>query len=117
MRFIFKNQLDYILRYIIGVSLLLITLLFIFAPDSPESFKKLGQPDYIRQILGWTEVASCVLFIFYKTSYFGAFGLLAVFAFAAYLHLRVGLRPYSLIGWTVGVLFILYCDNRRKNYR
>jgi len=114
MRFILKNKLDYILRYIIGTALLIVTLLFIFDPGSPESFKQLKQPDYIRQILGWTEVFFCMLFILYKTRYWGAFGLLVVFAFAAYLHLKVGVRPYGLIGWTVVILFILYCDKSRK---
>ena len=114
MKFILKNNLDYILRYIMGTALLAVTLLFLFAPGSSESFKQLNQPDYVRQILGWSEVFFCVLFILYKTCIWGAIGLLAVFAFAAYLHLRVGVLPYGLIGWTVGVLFILYCDKYRK---
>ena len=44
-----------------------------------------------------------------------AFGLLVVFAFAAYLRLRIGLRPYGLSGWASKVLFVLYCSDRRKN--
>lgn len=114
MKFILKNNLDYIFCYIIGIALLLVTLLFLFAPGSAAGFKQLNQPDYVRQILGWTEVFFCALFILYNTRIWGAFGLLIVFAFAAYLHLSVGVRPYGLIGWTVGVLFILYCDRCRK---
>ena len=103
MQFILKNKLDYILRYVIGTALLIVSLLFVLDPANAESFKILNQPDYIRQILGWTEAAFCVLFIFYRTHYLGALGLLIVFAFAAYLHLKVGVRPYGLIGWTVGI--------------
>lgn len=114
MQFILKNKLDYILRYVIGTALLIVSLLFVLDPANAESFKILNQPDYIRQILGWTEAAFCVLFIFYRTHYLGAFGLLVVFVFAAYLHLKVGVRPYGLIGWTVGILFVLYCGSRRK---
>jgi hypothetical protein len=114
MRYILKNKFDYILRYVIGTALLIVSLLFVLDPANAESFKILNQPDYLRQILGWTEAAFCGLFIFYRTRYWGAFGLLIVFAFAAYLHLKAGVRPYGLIGWTVGVLFVLYCDNRRK---
>ncbi|MEO8110093.1 MAG: hypothetical protein ABI594_08680 [Ginsengibacter sp.] len=90
MKFILKNNLDYILRYIMGTALLAVTLLFLFASRSAESFKQLNQPDYIRQILGWTEVVFCLLFILYKTRIWGAFGLLVVFAFASYLHLKLG---------------------------
>jgi hypothetical protein len=114
MRYILKNKLDYILRYIVGTALLIVSLLFVLNPENAESFKVLNQPDPIRHILGWTEAAFCVLFIFYRTHYLGAFGLFIVFAFAAYLHLKVGIRPYGLIGWTVGILFVLYCDKRRK---
>lgn len=73
-----------------GTALLAVTLLFLFASRSAESFKQLNQPDYIRQILGWTEVVFCLLFILYKTRIWSAFGLLVVFAFASYLHLKLG---------------------------
>lgn len=97
-----------------GTALLIITLVFVLDPMSAERFKPLHQPDYVRRLLGWTEAGVCLLFIGHKTRYIGAVGLLIVFAFAAYLHLKAGLHPFGLLIWTVGILFVLYCDKRRK---
>ncbi len=41
MKFILKNHVDYILRYIVVTALLNVTVLFLFAPGRAESFKQL----------------------------------------------------------------------------
>lgn len=114
MKFILKNNLDGILTYAVGIGLIIVTLFFLFDPGAAENFKPLKQPDYVRLLLGWTEVLLSVLFIIPATRIWGAIGLLIVFAFAAYLHLRVGLPPYGLIGWIIAVSIVWYCSNRRK---
>ncbi|HEU5052845.1 MAG TPA: hypothetical protein VFT78_07020 [Hanamia sp.] len=114
MKFILKNNIDGILSYAVGIGLLIVTLFFLFDPAAAENFKPLKQPDYVRLLLGLTEVILSVLFIIPATRIWGASGLLIVFAFAAWLHLRVDLHPFGLIGWAIAVCFVLYCSSKRK---
>ena len=116
MEYILKNKLDYALRYVLGCVLLFLSLWFIFQPESAESFKKFNQPDSVRQILGWTEAIVSLLFILYPTRFIGAAGLLAVFFYATYLHINAGLQAFGLIPWTIGILFVVYCEKQRKNH-
>jgi hypothetical protein len=47
-------------------------------------------PGFIRMILGWGEIAGCILLLIPKTTIRGAWFLFAVFIFAILLHLLHG---------------------------
>ncbi len=109
-----KSKIVQWLRYLIGAALLVMSLWFIINSKSAENFRKFQQPEYVRHILGWTEAIVSLLFIINRTKIIGGFGLLAVFAFATYLHINVGLTAYGLIPWAVGIIFCLAFDYSNK---
>lgn len=114
MNFIIKNNIDNILRYLLGITLLILSMRVLFNSSTIETFKIFEQPEYIRQLLGISEVIASILFIINRTRMWGAIGLFLVFGLAAYIHLNIGKTPMGLIPWTLGILFVLYFDRKRK---
>lgn len=108
-KILIKFKINYIIQYLIGVILLILSLELIFNHKCAMDFKVLRQPDYVRLILGWSEIISALLFLVGKTKIIGAYALLLVFMYAAYLHIQVGLFPIGLLPWAFGVLLTIIC--------
>lgn len=102
------------LRYILGTVLLVMSIWLIVSSNSAKNFQIFQQPEYVRYILGLSEAFASFMFIINRTKSIGAFGLLAVFVYATYLHLNIGLNAYGLIPWAIGVLVCLIYDSYRK---
>lgn len=111
---IIKYNIDKWLNYLIGGLLLFLSIRLLINPSTIEKFKFLNESELIRNVLGISEAVASILFLLNRTKIIGAIGLFIVFLFAAYVHLNVGKIPFALIPWTMGVLFVVYFDLKRK---
>ena len=78
------------LQWTLGIVILIEAVLFVL-PSAAHDFARTHMPGIIRMILGWGEIAGCILLLLPKTTIRGAWLLLAVFVFAILLHLLHGL--------------------------
>ncbi len=78
-----------VLQWTLGVVILIEAVLFVL-PSAAHEFTKTHMPGFIRLILGWGEIAGCILLLIPKTASRGAWLLVAVFIFAIMIHLLHG---------------------------
>ena len=78
-----------ILRYTLGVVILIEAVLFVL-PGAAHEFARTHMPALVRMLLGWGEIAGCILLLIPKTGVRGAWLLFAVFVFATLIHLLHG---------------------------
>jgi uncharacterized membrane protein YphA (DoxX/SURF4 family) len=78
-----------ILQWTLGVVILIEAVLFVL-PSAAHAFASTHMPGLIRMILGWGEIAGCILLLIPKTAIRGAWLLVAVFVFAILIHLLHG---------------------------
>jgi uncharacterized membrane protein YphA (DoxX/SURF4 family) len=79
-----------VLRLTLGIVVLVEAILFVL-PGAAHSFSRTHMPAIVRMILGFGEIAGCVLILVPQTTARGAWLLLAVFIFAILLHLLHGM--------------------------
>jgi hypothetical protein len=78
-----------ILQWTLGVVILIEAVLFVL-PSAAHEFARTHMPGFIRLVLGWSEIAGCILLLIPKTAIRGAWLLVAVFVFAILIHLLHG---------------------------
>lgn len=78
-----------ILQWALGIVILIEAVLFVL-PSAAHEFARTHMPGLIRMILGWGEIAGCILLLIPKTTIRGAWLLFAVFIFAILIHLLHG---------------------------
>jgi uncharacterized membrane protein YphA (DoxX/SURF4 family) len=78
-----------ILQWALGIVILIEAVLFVM-PSAAHEFARFHLPAIIRLVVGWGEIAGCILLLIPKTSIRGAWFLFAVFAFATLIHLLHG---------------------------
>jgi hypothetical protein len=78
-----------ILRWTLGIVILIEAVIFVL-PGAAHDFARIHLPGFIRMILGWGEIAGCILLLIPKTAIRGAWLLVAVFIFAILIHLLHG---------------------------
>jgi hypothetical protein len=78
-----------ILQWTLGVVILIEAVLFVL-PSAAHEFARTHMPGFIRLILGWGEIAGCILMLIPKTAIRGAWLLVAIFIFAILIHLLHG---------------------------
>lgn len=78
-----------ILQWTLGIVILIEAVLFVL-PSAAHAFAQTHMPGFIRMILGWGEIAGCILLLIPKTAIRGAWLLVAVFIFAILIHLLHG---------------------------
>jgi len=79
-----------VLRLTLGIVILVEAILFVL-PGPAHSFSRTHMPAIVRMILGFGEIAGCVLTLIPQTAVRGAWLLLAVFIFTILLHLLHGM--------------------------
>jgi uncharacterized membrane protein YphA (DoxX/SURF4 family) len=79
-----------ILQYVLAVVILIEAVLFILPSAGHDFVRSTHMPALIRLILGWGEIAGCILLLIPKTAIPGAWFLFAVFVFAILIHLLHG---------------------------
>jgi uncharacterized membrane protein YphA (DoxX/SURF4 family) len=94
-----KNKVGLcVLQWSLGVVVLIEAVLFVL-PSAAHEFSRTHMPGFIRLLLGWGEIAGCILLLIPKTAIRGAWFLFAVFVFAILIHLLHG-------GYNVGNVVI-----------
>ncbi len=78
-----------ILQYALGIVILIEAVLFVL-PSAAHDFARTHMPGFIRLLLGWGEIAGCILLLIPKTAVRGAWFLFAVLVFAMLIHLMHG---------------------------
>ncbi len=78
-----------ILQWTRGIVILIEAVRFVL-PGAAHDFGRTHMPGFIRMLLGWGEIAGCILLLIPKTAIRGAWLLVAVFTFAILMHLLHG---------------------------
>src|SRR6202166_2030349 len=78
-----------VLQWALGLVILVEAVLFVM-PSAAHDFARTHMPGFVRMVLGFGEIAGCVLLLIPKTTIRGAWLLLAVFVFAILIHLLHG---------------------------
>ena len=79
-----------VLQYSLGVVILIQAVMFVL-PDAAHDFARTHMPGFIRLILGFGEIAGCILLLIPQTTIRGAWLLLAVFIMGILIHLLHGM--------------------------
>jgi hypothetical protein len=95
-----------ILQWTLGVVILIEAVLFVM-PSAAHEFTKTHMPEFIRLLLGWGEIAGCILLLIPKTSIRGAWLLVAVFVFAILIHLLHGAYNVGNLAIYTAAAFVL----------
>jgi len=96
------------LQWTLGLVILIEAVLFVM-PAAAHEFARTHMPNAIRMILGFGEIAGCVLMLIPRTAIRGAWLLAAVFLLAIVIHLLHGmygvgnLAIYAAAAWAVAV--------------
>jgi len=78
-----------VLQWSLGVVILIEAVMFVL-PSAAHEFARTHIPGFVRIVLGWGEIAGCVLLLIPKTTKSGAWLLLAVFVMGILAHLLHG---------------------------
>ncbi|HET6177161.1 MAG TPA: DoxX family protein, partial [Candidatus Sulfotelmatobacter sp.] len=78
-----------VLQWTLGVVILIEAVLFVL-PSAAHDFARSHMPSILRMVLGWGEIAGCVLLLIPQTAVRGAWVLIAVFTLAIVTHLMHG---------------------------
>jgi DoxX-like family len=87
------------LRWTLGLVVLIESLQEVFAPTAIQEFARTGLPQWVRLVLGGSEIIAAVIFIAPFTTVIGGYALIVIFGFAAALHLMHG-------QYDIGALFV-----------
>jgi uncharacterized membrane protein YphA (DoxX/SURF4 family) len=78
------------LQWTLGLVILIEAILFLL-PNAAHAFASTHMPNIIRMVLGWGEIAGCILMLIPRTAIRGAWVLAAVFLLAIVIHLVHGM--------------------------
>ena len=79
-----------VLQWALGVVILIEAVMFVL-PSAAHDFARTHMPGFVRLVLGFGEIAGCVLLLIPKSAIRGAWLLLAVFIMAILIHLLHGM--------------------------
>ncbi len=79
-----------VLQWSLGIVILIEAVMFVL-PSAAHSFARTHMPGFVRMILGFGEIAGCILLLIPQTVVKGAWLLLAVFLMGILIHLLHGL--------------------------
>jgi DoxX-like protein len=99
------------LRWTLGIVVLIQSCLFVFASSGRHAAGEIGMPQWIRPVLGGSEIVATLLFLLPSTTVAGGYLLLVVFFFAAAIHVLHG--QYDVGGLAVYAVAVMACISRR----
>jgi hypothetical protein len=79
-----------VLRLALGIVILIEAVMFVM-PSAAHELARTHMPGFVRLVLGFGEIAGCVLMLIPQTAVRGAWLLLAVFVMAILIHLLHGM--------------------------
>jgi hypothetical protein len=96
-----------LLRWTLGLVVILESFEFIFSSSVAHFLAKTGLPSWIRPILGGAEIIAAVLFLLPITTLLGGYLLLVIFTMAVLLHVLHG--QFAVEGLIVYAVAVLVC--------
>jgi len=96
-----------LLRWTLGVVVVLESAEFIFSNSAAHFLAKVGLPSWVQPVLGGSEILAAVLFLVPFTAKVGSYLFLIIFALAALLHILHG--QFSVGGLVVYAAAVLVC--------
>jgi hypothetical protein len=102
-----------LLRWVVGLVVLLESFRFVFSTSAAHFLAKAGLPAWIRPVLGGVEILAVVLFLLPFTALIGSYLLLAVFACAVLLHVLHG--QYDVGTLVVYAAAVFVCMGHAKS--
>lgn len=94
-----------LLRWTVGLSVLIESLRFAVSPSAAHFLARAGLPLWIRPALGGAELAAAILFLLPWTRSFGGYALLVIFALAVLIHVLHG--QFDVSGLVVYAMAVL----------
>jgi hypothetical protein len=79
-----------VLQWALGVVILIEAVMFVL-PGAAHDFARTHMPGFIRLVLGFGEIAGCILLLIPQTAIRGAWLLVAVFVMGILIHLLHGM--------------------------
>ena len=79
-----------VLQYSLGIVILIEAVMFVL-PSAAHDFARTHMPGFVRMVMGFGEIAGCVLLLIPQTAIRGAWLLVAVFVMGILLHLLHGM--------------------------
>lgn len=79
-----------VLQWALGVVILLEAVMFVL-PGAAHDFARTHMPGFVRLVLGFAEIAGCILLLIPQTAIRGAWLLVAVFVMGILIHLLHGM--------------------------
>jgi|SRR5580692_8221404 DoxX-like family len=102
-----------LLRWTLGLVVLLESFEFVFSNAAAHFLAKTGLPFWIRPVLGGAEIIAAILFLVPFTAAIGSYLLLVIFGLAILVHLLHG--QYEAIGLLVYAAAALVCMAHAEN--
>jgi uncharacterized membrane protein YphA (DoxX/SURF4 family) len=102
-----------LLRWTLGLVVMLQSLEFVFSTAAAHFLAKAGLPAWLRPVLGASEIIAAVLFLVPFTATIGGYLLLIIFALAALLHVLHG--QYGVEGLLVYAVAVLVSMAHTEN--
>jgi hypothetical protein len=102
-----KNFSILLLRWSLGLVVLLESFQFVFSATAAHFLAKAGLPSWIQPALGGAEIVAAVLFLVPFTALVGSYLLLVIFALAALVHILHG--QYEVGGLLVYAAAVFVC--------
>ena len=102
-----------LLRWTLGLAVLLESFVFVFSNSAAHFLAKAGLPLWIRPVLGGAEIIAAILFLVPFTAVIGSYLLLVVFGFAALVHILHG--QYEVGGLAVYAAAVLVSMAHAEN--
>jgi hypothetical protein len=102
-----------LLRWTLGLVVVLESTEFILSNSAAHFLAKAGLPSWIQSVLGGSEILAAVLFLLPFTAKIGGYFLLIIFALAALLHILHG--QFNVGGLVVYAAAVLVCLAHASN--
>ena len=109
----FKSSSIPLLRWTLGLVVLLESFQFVFSSSAAHFLAKAGLPSWIQPTLGGAEIVAAVLFLVPFTALVGGCLLLVIFALAALVHILHG--QYEVEGLLVFAAAVFVCMAHSEN--
>jgi len=108
-----KRNSTALLRWTVGLVVLLQSSWFALAASPGHGFKHMGLPEWFRPALGGSEALAALLFLVPATALVGSYFLLLIFALAILIHTLHG-DPASGAGLLIYAAAVIECMVRRN---
>jgi len=108
-----KNFSIPLLRWTLGLVVLLESCQFVFSTSAAHFLAEAGLPSWTQPVLGGAEIVAAVLFLMPFTALVGSYLLLVIFALAVLVHILHG--QYEVAGLVVYAAAVFVCMAHSEN--